>query len=217
MSARTPIEIPEILRIILGELDSLGLVLASFVCRGWREQSGRIRLERKIGKKIYPPADVVIQNTAVLAWLVDNLNGGKLPGWLAARACHAAAELGALGTLQWLRRPGRAAPWDWRTCAQAALNGHLGVLKWARANGCLWNRVVCAKAAEGGHLAVLQWLREAGCPWDETTCTRAAEMGRLEVLQWARANRCPWFASECLHEAKRRGHWAVVKWIRKTF
>ena len=46
------------------------------------------------------------------------------------KVCSAAAKLGNLATLEWLRQ--NSCSWDYRTNAKAAVNGHLEVLKWAR-------------------------------------------------------------------------------------
>ncbi len=234
MVTKSPIEIPELIGHILDLLDSLSLVFASFVCREWSAQTRRVRQRRGLGTKPWIPVDVAIRSVPILAWLVVNLNGGKIPSWLVASACYRAAKCGALESLQWLRA--RGAPWDRRTQykfyigAWAARNGHLEVLRWARAGGCSWDRLTCIQAAEGGQLAVLQWVRENGCSWDEAQGGKTSlflhQSGRNGESRSFKVdprkqqknfvfftNGCPWYKSECRFEAQRHGRWAVVRWI----
>jgi hypothetical protein len=77
-----------------------------------------------------------------------------------------------------------------KICRAAAQHGALASLQWARANGCDWNAITCSAAVRRGHLALLQWLRANGYDWDEYTCMAAAQGGHLAVLRWARANGC---------------------------
>ncbi|CAM9422068.1 unnamed protein product, partial [Hapterophycus canaliculatus] len=122
--------------------------------------------------------------------LVKWLRGGKKRHPWGPVTCAAAAGGGHLAVLRWLRENG--CPWDTSTCSQAAGGGHLSVLQWARLHGCEWHGATCCSAAERGHRHVLRWARESGCPWDERTCSFAAGGGHLAVLQWARSNGCPW-------------------------
>ena len=69
-----------------------------------------------------------------------------------------------------------------KICWAAAQHGALASLQWAQANGCDWDADTCREAAAGGHLHVLQWARANGCPWDGYTCYAAAQGGHLKVL-----------------------------------
>ena len=74
------------------------------------------------------------------------------------------------------------------TCAAAAAVGSLATLQWLRANCCLWDMRTCSNAVRHGHLNILQWARENGCPCYANICSMAAEGGYLEILQWAHTN-----------------------------
>jgi hypothetical protein len=127
------------------------------------------------------------RHTHVLRWLVDGL---RRP-WVEdtdALCCQAAASVGDLPTLQYLRRSG--CPWNAATCTAAAASGHLTVLQWARSTGAKWDVATCTAAAEAGHLRVLRWLREP-CPWDEETTAALVRRGHLASAHWARDLGCP--------------------------
>jgi hypothetical protein len=133
-----------------------------------------------------------------------------------------AARGGHMDVLRWLRAQG--CPWDARVCSEAALHGHLEALQWARKHGCPWDHHVCINAASNGHFAVVRWAVAHGCPmcyedWHEVVL-HAAERGDVDMLCWVvgavREHGYPLVLrrSEVAVRAARRGHTAVLHWLR---
>jgi hypothetical protein len=178
--------IPELVALVLSQVDRVSLVACRFVCTTWMRTTTSPPRDSE-----QPPRQHAKQPQE------DWSKQFAANGWLAL--------------LQWARANG--CPWDKSTCAQAARGGHLDVLQWAFTNGCPWGEETCVWAAERGHLEVLQWARTNGCPWDKLACVNAAKGGHLDVLQWARANGCPWDKRTCMSAAW-AGHLEVLQWAR---
>jgi hypothetical protein len=67
----------------------------------------------------------------------------------------------------------------------AAKMGRLAVLKWMKELGLelTTNAMLCKKAAEGGHLKALQWLHAFGCPMDVAECTTQVQESIKQLLR----------------------------------
>jgi hypothetical protein len=141
---------PELVGLVLSQVDHRSLVACRFVCTTWT----------RVSPPPLPPPPQREYETCTYAARGGHL---KLLQWArangapwTARTCAYAARGGHLDVLQWAQASG--CPWDELTCALAAKGGHLEVLQWARTNGCPWSKQTCSSAAEGGHLDVLQRL-----------------------------------------------------------
>jgi hypothetical protein len=128
---------------------------------------------------------------------------GRATKTLAAAAVSAARMPAALAAL-----PMHKIWYKYRPCVAAAYVGNVEMLKWLRADGYLWDELTCEYAARGGQLETLRWLRANGCRWDKWTCARAAKGGQVEMLKWLRANGCPWDARVCRNQAGEVLAWA---------
>ena len=157
-----------------------------------------------------PEAAILGGHISCLEWAIEN----GCP-W-DKESTSAAAHMGDLGTLKWLREHRNTpCPWEECTCYEAARHGHLEVLKYARSKGCKWCEETMRDAAEMNHLHILKWARaqRSPCPWDEEVCALAAKEGNLEVLKWLRAQNppCPWNERTPMYAAI-QGYLDVLKW-----
>jgi len=89
--------------------------------------------------------------------------------WLYAQGCtvnqgtmDAAARLGLLDTMKWLRSLDPPCPWDDEVFRDAAV--------------CIW---------WNPSLEILNWLHTQGCPWDVSKCLiSSSAAGNLAAIQW---------------------------------
>lgn len=126
--------------------------------------------------------------------------------------CAAAAHVGSLPLLQWLRA--KHVPWDYRTPKYAVEGGHLDVFRWCHSQGCaiegvdVWaahrgdirmltwcrdNGVVFTEFTHdaAADIGIMEWLRARGCPFDAQTPARAAQLGSMDRIEWSTTNSCP--------------------------
>jgi hypothetical protein len=150
---------PELVGLVLGQVDRLDLVACRFVCTTWMRTSPPRDAEYRQHKTAWSEQVAANGWLGVLQWA--RANGCPWDEW----TCAQAAEGGHLDVLRWARANG--CPWDESTCARAAEGGHLNVLQWARANGCPWDQSTCEWAALRGHCDVLRWAWANGCPHDQ--------------------------------------------------
>ena len=126
-----------------------------------------------------------------------------------SRATVAAAFVGNLDTLEWLRA--RGCPWNSNVVENAAEKGHLHILEYALDHGCDGGAWVFCYAARGGHIHVMEWAMARGLEWDERTCFSAAKRGHLDALKWLRARGCPWDRWTRVY-AERGRHTELLQW-----
>jgi hypothetical protein len=152
---------PELVEMVLSQVNRLGLIACRFVCTTWMRASPRPREAHHHEEE--QEEDDWSGQFAANGWL-GVLQWARTNGcpWNEA-TCAGAAEGGHLEVLQWARVNG--CPWDESTCAHAALGGHLDVLQWAQTNGCPCADMAFFYATVGDHPEVLEWARANGCPW----------------------------------------------------
>ena len=126
-----------------------------------------------------------------------------------SRATVAAAFVGNLDTLEWLRA--RGCPWNSNVVENAAEEGHVHILEYALDHGCDGGAWVFCYAARGGHIHVMEWAMARGLEWDERTCFSAAKRGHLDALKWLRARGCPWDRWTRVY-AERGRHTDLLQW-----
>lgn len=233
---------PELIEIILSDVDDVYLPVCIHVCKLWHRLICNNDKEDplSIKKDKFCSALARLGHLELLSWarnqagcidvtskiILHAAAGGHLPlvkYFLAKSAephtfkkgngfCAQAAAGGHLHVLKYLRDLG----FDWfsDTASKAAAGGHFELLQWARQNGCKWNARVCEAAARGGHFEILKWAYQNKCPWSAATCMALASRGELGMLQWARKEGCPWDGRTCSYAAA-GGHLDVLKWARE--
>lgn len=177
-----------------------------------------VRLQLKLQRQLLRSAEVCfVSSLSSVAWAIKM-------GCRSDSLCRAAATIGSLHVLIWLREGNTSpVPWGEFVCTKAAAGGHLHVLRWLREENdppCPWDWQTCAWAAHAGHLHVLKYLRydsNPPCPWNKWACALAALGGHLHVLQWLREENeppCPW-SPQTLEWALLKGHHHVTQWLHE--
>ena len=105
-----------------------------------------------------------VDHQPILSYLYEKGHGFD------SRATVAAAFVGNLDTLEWLRA--RGCPWNSGVVENAAEKGHLHILEYALDHGCDGGAWVFCYAARGGHIHVMEWAMARGLEWDERTSSR---------------------------------------------
>jgi hypothetical protein len=108
---------------------------------------------------------------------------------------------------------------NWIACHAAAEVGDLAMLKWLREQGCAWrlergfaNNSLASTAASSGSIELLQWLREQGVEIGTDALISAAAKGRLPLCQHLRAEQVQW--SEAVSTAAAAGgHYSTLRWL----
>ena len=144
-----------------------------------------------------------VDHQPILSYLYEKGHGFD------SRATVAAAFVGNLDTLEWLRA--RGCPWNSNVVENAAEKGHLHILEYALDRGCDGGAWVFCYAARGGHIHVMEWAMARGLEWDERTCFSAAKRGHLDALKWLRARGCPWDRWTRVY-AERGRHTELLQW-----
>lgn len=144
-----------------------------------------------------------VDHQPILSYLYEKGHGFD------SRATVAAAFVGNLDTLEWLRA--RGCPWNSNVVENAAEKGHLHILEYALDHGCDGGAWVFCYAARGGHIHVMEWAMARGLEWDERTCFSAAKRGHLDALKWLRARGCPWDRWTRVY-AERGRHTELLQW-----
>ena len=150
---------------------------------------------------LHNPDDV--DHQPILSYLYEKGHGFD------SRATVAAAFVGNLDTLEWLRA--RGCPWNSNVVENAAEEGHLHILEYALDHGCDGGAWVFCYAARGGQIRVMEWALARGLEWDERTCFSAAKRGHLDALKWLRARGCPWDRWTRVY-AERGRHTDLLQW-----
>jgi len=83
------------------------------------------------------------------------LHASDVPNLVGVWATHAAAEMGSVDVIAYLRTAGHK--WDPHLCARAAMRGHLDTLEYLRGAGCPWNTSVCRWSMDAGQTHALEW------------------------------------------------------------
>lgn len=135
----------------------------------------------------------------------------------AASICDAAAGADQLETLRWLQTScDPPCPCDEKTMRIAAAHGNLDIMKYLRSlePACSWSAAVCSAAVSFPEC--LKWLRQQGCPWDATCFNIAARHGQLSLLQWMLAQKtpCPMNSPSAMVAAAQGNHLEIMKCIR---
>ena len=144
-----------------------------------------------------------VDHQPILSYLYEKGHGFD------SRATVAAAFVGNLDTLEWLRA--RGCPWNSNVVENAAEEGHLHILEYALDHGCDGGAWVFCYAARGGQIRVMEWAMARGLEWDERTCFSAAKRGHLDALKWLRARGCPWDRWTRVY-AERGRHTELLQW-----
>ena len=144
-----------------------------------------------------------VDHQPILSYLYEKGHGFD------SRATVAAAFVGNLDTLEWLRA--RGCPWNSNVVENAAEEGHVHILEYALDHGCDGGAWVFCYAARGGHIHVMEWAMARGLEWDERTCFSAAKRGHLDALKWLRARGCPWDRWTRVY-AERGRHTELLQW-----
>ena len=130
--------------------------------------------------------------------------------------CCAAARLGALSVLHWLRPQGNSCTSKSTLCIFAAAGGSVDVLRWLGSPHLNWSEATCEAACQGGSLPTLKWLRRNGCPWDKTSGEAAVKRRDLEMLTWLRHNGAPIFTKMFAQTAAYHGDLPTLRWLHQA-
>jgi hypothetical protein len=114
---------PELVGLVLSQVDHHSLVACRFVCTTWM----RVSPPPLAPPQAYETCTYAARgHLKLLQWA--RANGAP---WT-ARTCAYAARGSHLDVLQWAQASANGCPWDESTCAMAAEGGHLNMLQWAR-------------------------------------------------------------------------------------
>jgi hypothetical protein len=155
---------PDILSMVLSNLESVDLLVATHVNRSFNNS------RRTVKKKIKIHIPDAYTSLDRLQWVVKISTKST---WQKIQTCKYAAKYNNLEILKWLHEQGCSIG-KANICSDAARNGNLEMLKWARENECPWDEKTCTSAARSGHLDILKWARKNECPWSAWTCSQAA-------------------------------------------
>lgn len=157
---------------------------------------------------VYMQSLIKARRTDMVLWAH---NQARVP--LPLTACAAAASVGDIGMIPWLRRHGCS--WDPAVCADAARAGHFDALRWLYAAGCPWDDWAMHGAVMHGHMPTLRWLHKHGAPYDACTTLLAVRRGHMAALKWLHKRRYPFDGKRIAREAAKHGRLDMLRWLRK--
>lgn len=139
---------------------------------------------------VYAPVSRIMHGELVCTKVVllgrkDLLRAGCESGMTKpdSNACMAAASIGDLETLKYLKYIGTE--WDETTTSAAAYGNHFEVLEWAIGNGCPSDNMTMLNAALNGNLEMVIWLYFNNHVLDVSVIVESVFSGSIDIVRWA--------------------------------